>query len=76
MLTAVNAMKRLLIACIRAYQYAIAPFFGRRCRFVPSCSEYTAEAIARHGACKGVGLGAKRLCRCHPWHPGGYDPVP
>ena len=69
-------MKRLMIACIRAYQFALSPFLGQRCRFVPSCSEYTADAIARHGSCKGIGLGVRRLCRCHPWSPGGYDPVP
>lgn len=69
-------MRRILLALIRFYQYAISPMLGRRCRFYPSCSEYTAEAIQKHGAIKGGGLGVKRLCRCHPWHPGGYDPVP
>ena len=69
-------MKRLLVALLRAYQYAISPYLGRRCRYFPSCSEYAAEAVQKHGAIKGGWLGAKRLCRCHPWHPGGYDPVP
>ncbi|MDP3538214.1 MAG: membrane protein insertion efficiency factor YidD [Azonexus sp.] len=69
-------MKRLLIGLVRFYQYAISPFLGRRCRFFPTCSEYTVEAVQKHGAMKGGWLGAKRLCRCHPWHPGGYDPVP
>ena len=69
-------MKQVLVAMIRCYQYAISPFLGRRCRFFPSCSEYTAEAIQKHGAVKGFTLGAKRISRCHPWHPGGYDPVP
>ncbi|MDR1995623.1 membrane protein insertion efficiency factor YidD [Azonexus sp.] len=69
-------MKRLLIGLIRVYQYAISPFLGRSCRYVPSCSEYTAEAVGKYGAVKGSWLGAKRICRCHPWHPGGYDPVP
>lgn len=69
-------MKQVLVAMIRCYQYAISPFLGRRCRFFPSCSEYTAEAIQKHGAIKGFALGAKRISRCHPWHPGGYDPVP
>ena len=69
-------LKRLLIGLIRVYQYAISPFLGRSCRFVPSCSEYTVEAVQKHGAIKGGWLGIKRVGRCHPWHPGGYDPVP
>ena len=69
-------MKRLMIGLIRVYQYAISPLMGRSCRYVPTCSEYTAEAVRKHGALRGGWLGAKRICRCHPWHPGGYDPVP
>lgn len=69
-------MTKLLVLLIRFYQLAISPLLGRRCRFFPSCSEYTAEAIQKHGVWKGVTLGAKRISRCHPWHPGGYDPVP
>ncbi|WP_298393921.1 membrane protein insertion efficiency factor YidD [uncultured Azonexus sp.] len=69
-------MKHLLIALVRFYQYAISPMFGRRCRYFPTCSEYTVDAIRKYGALKGGWLGAKRICRCHPWHPGGYDPVP
>ncbi len=69
-------MKRLMVGLIRFYQYAISPLMGRSCRYYPTCSEYTAEAIQKHGALKGGWLGAKRICRCHPWHPGGYDPVP
>ena len=69
-------MERLLIALLRTYQYAISPFLGRRCRYYPSCSEYAVEAVEKHGAIKGGWLGVKRVCRCHPWHPGGYDPVP
>ncbi|HEX8988159.1 MAG TPA: membrane protein insertion efficiency factor YidD [Rhodocyclaceae bacterium] len=65
-----------LIALVKAYQYAISPFLGRSCRFVPTCSEYAVEALQRHGAGKGLWLAVRRLGRCHPWHPGGYDPVP
>lgn len=67
---------KLLLALIRCYQYAISPLLGCNCRFSPSCSNYTAEAIEKYGAFKGVGLGLKRILRCHPWHPGGFDPVP
>jgi hypothetical protein len=69
-------MKKLVIALLRGYQYAISPMLGRSCRFYPSCSEYTLEAIERHGALRGMALGIRRLIRCHPWHPGGFDPVP
>lgn len=69
-------MKMLLKALIRAYQYLISPWLGNRCRFYPSCSEYTVEALNKHGAGKGLWLGVRRVCRCHPWHPGGHDPVP
>ena len=68
-------MKFLLIGLIRFYQYAISPLIGPRCRFYPSCSHYTLEAIRVHGALRGGYLGARRLLRCHPWHPGAYDPV-
>ncbi|MBS1130574.1 MAG: hypothetical protein H6R16_1576 [Proteobacteria bacterium] len=69
-------MKYLLIALVRGYQYAISPFLGRSCRYVPTCSEYMVDAVQKHGAFRGGWLGVKRVCRCHPWHPGGYDPVP
>jgi putative membrane protein insertion efficiency factor len=69
-------MKRLLVLLLRGYQYAISPLLGRSCRFYPSCSDYTLEAIERHGALRGILLGLKRVSRCHPWHPGGFDPVP
>lgn len=69
-------MRVLLLALLRAYQYAIRPLLGANCRFYPSCSEYAREAIERHGAGKGSWLSARRLARCHPYHPGGYDPVP
>jgi putative membrane protein insertion efficiency factor len=69
-------MKKPLLLLIRAYQLGLSPFLGSRCRFYPSCSSYAAEAIALHGAARGSLLAAKRLCKCHPWHPGGCDPVP
>jgi hypothetical protein len=65
-----------LIWLLRIYQYAISPMLGRSCRFHPSCSEYAVEALQRHGALKGSWLAVRRIGRCHPWHPGGYDPVP
>jgi uncharacterized protein len=67
---------RLLRACVRAYQWCLAPLLPRACRFHPSCSEYADEALARHGGWRGSWLAARRLCRCGPWHPGGHDPVP
>jgi putative membrane protein insertion efficiency factor len=69
-------MKKLLISLLRAYQYAISPLLGRNCRYFPTCSEYAVDAVQKYGAIKGGWLSAKRVCRCHPWHPGGYDPVP
>ena len=69
-------MRGLLLVLLRAYQYAIRPLLGANCRFYPSCSDYAREAIERHGAGKGSWLSARRLARCHPYHPGGYDPVP
>jgi uncharacterized protein len=69
-------MKLLLLAMIRIYKYVISPFLGRRCRFFPSCSEYATEAVEKYGALKGAYLGLKRISRCHPWNPGGFDPVP
>lgn len=64
------------VALIKVYQYAISPMLGRNCRFHPNCSEYAVEALQRHGAIKGLWLATRRVGRCHPWHPGGYDPVP
>lgn len=67
-------MKSLLLYVIAFYQQAISPFLPRSCRFVPSCSQYGAQAITMYGAAKGMTLTARRLLRCHPFHPGGYDP--
>ncbi|MDQ1603263.1 MAG: uncharacterized protein QOE01_1108 [Actinomycetota bacterium] len=69
-------MRRLLIWPIRAYQLVVSPWLGPRCRFYPSCSAYAVEAIAVHGILRGPYLAARRLLRCHPWNPGGVDPVP
>lgn len=69
-------MNELLRAMIRGYRYFISPLLGPSCRFHPSCSAYAEEALSRHGALRGGWLAARRLCRCGPWHPGGYDPVP
>ncbi len=65
-----------LLLLIRAYQLAISPMLGNRCRFHPSCSEYSMEALKRHGLFRGSWLAVRRVGSCHPWHPGGYDPVP
>jgi uncharacterized protein len=65
-----------LIALIKGYRYGIRPMLGQRCRFFPSCSEYTLEAIETHGAACGTYLGTKRILKCQPWHAGGFDPVP
>jgi putative membrane protein insertion efficiency factor len=69
-------MKTLLLILLRAYQLAISPFLGQNCRFYPSCSAYAVEAVREHGVLKGSALTAKRLCKCHPFHAGGVDPVP
>ena len=66
----------LLAALIRGYQLALSPLLPPSCRFHPSCSQYALEAVTRHGALEGGWLAARRLARCHPFHPGGYDPVP
>jgi putative membrane protein insertion efficiency factor len=69
-------VKLVLLVLIRVYQYTLRPLLGAHCRFYPSCSEYAREAVERHGAAAGSWLAVKRIGRCHPYHPGGYDPVP
>jgi putative membrane protein insertion efficiency factor len=68
--------RRLLGVAIRGYQIVVSPLLPPSCRFTPSCSQYALEAVNRHGALKGTWLAARRLARCHPFHPGGFDPVP
>ncbi len=69
-------MKKIALALIKGYRFLISPLLGRNCRFYPTCSEYTHEAIQKHGLFKGFLLGTKRLLKCHPFHSGGVDPVP
>jgi len=69
-------MRWLLIALVRAYQLAISPLLPPSCRYYPSCSNYAMEALERHGAWRGGVLAARRILRCHPFRPGGFDPVP
>jgi len=69
-------LKKLMIFIIRIYQYAISPFTPSSCRFSPSCSTYSVEALQKHGAFKGFWLSLKRISKCHPWGSSGYDPVP
>lgn len=68
--------RALAVAMIRIYQKLVSPYIGANCRYQPTCSSYTAEAIARFGVLHGGWLGLKRIGRCHPLRPGGYDPVP
>ncbi|MGE4342931.1 MAG: membrane protein insertion efficiency factor YidD [Geoalkalibacter sp.] len=69
-------MRRILLALIRFYQICLSPLKGPSCRFYPTCSEYIFQAIRQYGILRGVYLGCKRLAKCHPFHPGGYDPLP
>lgn len=69
-------MRRVVRLILRLYQLVISPFIGNHCRFYPSCSQYAIEAVECHGVWRGGWLAVQRLLRCHPWHPGGFDPVP
>ncbi len=77
-MTAVRAgtAGRVLVGAIRAYQWALSPVLGPACRFEPSCSRYAAQAVRQHGVLRGSWFTMKRLARCHPFNPGGLDPVP
>ena len=68
-------MRKVLISLLKLYKVAISPLLPPSCRFVPTCSEYAREAIERYGALRGMWMSLRRLLRCHPFHPGGYDPV-
>jgi putative membrane protein insertion efficiency factor len=71
-----SALAWLLTALIRGYQLFVSPLFPASCRYYPTCSAYALQAIERHGAARGSWLAARRIARCHPFRPGGYDPVP
>jgi putative membrane protein insertion efficiency factor len=68
-------MKRVLIGALRFYKFFLSPVLPGACRFVPTCSEYSIEAVEKYGALKGLYLAVRRILRCHPFHPGGFDPV-
>jgi hypothetical protein len=69
-------MQKVLILLVRGYRYLLSPLLGSHCRFYPTCSQYALDALERHGVLWGMWLTMRRLARCHPWHPGGVDPVP
>ena len=71
-----NPLASLLRGLIRLYQLAISPLLGPNCRYYPTCSAYALEAVEQHGVCRGGWMAVRRVARCHPWHEGGYDPVP
>lgn len=68
--------RELILLAIRVYRYLISPYLPRSCRFWPTCSDYTMQAIEQHGCLRGSWLGIKRISKCHPWHAGGIDQVP
>lgn len=69
-------MRKTLLILIGWYQFLLSPWIGNHCRFHPTCSEYAKIAVTQHGSLRGLWLALRRLSRCHPWHPGGADPVP
>ena len=69
-------MRELVTGVLRLYKRGISPLLPSACRYHPTCSEYMREAVERHGVLRGIALGLARICRCHPFHAGGYDPVP
>ena len=69
-------MRRLVSRLLQVYKYLVSPLLGQNCRFFPSCADYARAAVERHGVVRGLWLAARRVGRCHPWHPGGFDPVP
>ncbi|MGD8785349.1 MAG: membrane protein insertion efficiency factor YidD [Thioalkalispiraceae bacterium] len=69
-------MRTILITLIKVYRFTLSPFVGQHCRFTPTCSQYAIEAVERYGSLKGSWLAVKRLSKCHPFHTGGWDPVP
>lgn len=71
-----SVASRGLVAVVRGYQYLLSPWWGRQCRFTPTCSQYAVEALQRHGAARGAWLALRRVSRCHPWGGGGFEPVP
>jgi putative membrane protein insertion efficiency factor len=76
MVAVMNIFQKITLFILKGYQYLISPLLGNNCRYIPSCSCYTHTAIERFGVLKGSWMGLKRILRCHPFHPGGLDPVP
>jgi len=71
-----TVIEKILVVLVRSYQLLLSPLVGGQCRFYPSCSNYSIRALKEHGWLKGIGLSLARLAKCHPFHPGGFDPVP